>query len=277
MIPQRSDDGVALINVLLVMAISAALVQTMLTSQETAIKDVRQTKDRAQAYALARGGVASLRTALRRDLMTAPESDHLREPWALVAQQETAFDFGSYSVSVTDAQGRFDLNSLTGNALTQKRVFDQLLGALDLPPELGAEIVDVVARKGPLPSVDALLMYGISANSVAVLDPYVTTLLQPATINLNTASEPVLEAVFANAIVARSLGARRASQGFLIRADLSDLGVVQPALAGWQSHNYDISVTATVGDVTMTYDRRVLRDPKSGRVIDLPSEQSPNK
>lgn len=265
-----SDKGVALINVLMVMAISAALVQTMLASQETAIFDAQKAADRAQAQALAKGGVASLRTALRRDLNTAPESDHLQEDWARTAQEEVTFDFGRYAIKIDDAQGLFDLNSLSETAIAQQRVFSALLSSLDISADLDSQITGIMGRKGPLTGVGQLREDGIPKRVIDILEPHVTVLPVAGSINLNTAPERVLSAVFGNAIVARSLSARRAAQGFLTRTDLADLGVVQPALAGWRSDTYDIQATATVGDVTVSYRRRVLRDPETGRVIDIP-------
>lgn len=265
-----TECGVALINVLMVMAISAALVQTMLVAQETAIFNAQKSADRVQASALAKGGVASLRSALRRDLVIGPDSDHPEEAWAQNAQQEVTFDFGSYSVKINDAQGRFDLNSLSSSAIAQQRVFSALLNSLDLPAELGSQITEIVSRKGPLTSLAQLGDDGVPRHVIKVLAPQVAVLPVAGSINLNTAPERVLSAVFGNAIVARSLSARRAAQGFLTRTDLSDLGVGQPALTGWRSDTYDIQATATVGEVKISYRRRVLRDPETGRVIDIP-------
>ena len=269
---RRDDEGVALINVLLVMAVSAALVQTMLTSQEKAIAKAQGSADRAQAFALAKGGVASLRTALRRDIAEAPESDHLREEWAQIAQEEVTFDFGSYAVSVSDAQGRFNLNGLSPTAIARQRVFSNLLRALELPQELGTQITDIIRRQGILTSVDDLRRHGVSAELVEGLRAHVTALPPEVAVNLNTATEPVLAAVFGNEIVARGLHARRMEAGFLTREDLSDFGVVQPAFAGWRSDSFDTRVTARVGDVEVVYQRRILRDPETGTIIDLPLE-----
>lgn len=267
-----SDSGVALVNVLLVMAIAATLVQAMLSAEESAISAAQDASDRRQAFALAKGGVASLRSALRRDLTTGPDSDHLQEAWAQIAQQEVDFDFGSYAVTLQDAQGRFDLNSLSGTAIAQQRVFTGLLSALKLPEEIGARIRDIVSNEGPLTSLYDLRNFGIDDLLLEKLAPYLTTLPTPASINLNTAPEPVLQAVFGNAIVARSLVRRRAAKGFLTSSDLADLGVLQPVLTGWRSDVYDVAVTAKVGDMTVQYARRLLRDPETGTLTDLPHD-----
>ncbi|MBW4707423.1 type II secretion system minor pseudopilin GspK [Roseobacter sp. YSTF-M11] len=264
------EHGVALVNVLMVMAVSAALVQAMLSTQETAIDRTIAARDRAQAFALAKGGVASLRSALRRDAQETPASDHLQEPWAQIAQEPVTFDFGTYSVRVSDAQGRFDLNGLQPGAIAHQRVFSALLEVLELPPDLGRQITEIVKAKGPLTSAASLRKFGIAPRLVEALDPYVTALPAGASINLNTAPEPVLAAVFANAVVARSLSARRMKQGFLTRDDLASLGLVQPALAGWRSDVFDVQVSAVVGQTSVGYDRRLLRDPKTGLITDLP-------
>lgn len=272
MTDRQDDTGVALINVLLVMAVAATLVQAMLSAEETAISETRTASDRTQAFALAKGGVASLRAALRRDLVSGPESDHLGEPWAQVAQEEVMFDFGSYAVELQDTQGRFDLNSLGPAAIAQQRIFAGLLSALQLPAELSAQIADLVYDKQPLTSPNDLRALGIDELVLEKLAPFVTTLPAPATINLNTAPEPVLQAVFGNPVVARSLAKRRRAMGFLTSEDLADLGLLQPVLTGWRSDIFDVIVTARVGDMTVRYSRRVLRDPETGTLIDMPGE-----
>ncbi|WP_300019267.1 type II secretion system minor pseudopilin GspK [uncultured Roseobacter sp.] len=265
-----SKDGVALINVLLVMAIAATLVQAMLSAEERAISETREASNRTQAFALAKGGVASLRSALRRDLTMGPDSDHPQEPWGQIAQEEVTFDVGSYAVALRDAQGLFDLNSLTNTAIAQQRVFARLLAALQLPEEIGARISDVLRSEGPLAAPQDLRRFGIDDLLLDRLAPFVTTLPAPAAINLNTAPEPVLHAVFGNAIVARSLVMRRTARGFLTREDLASLGILQPVLTGWRSDVYDVRVTAQVGSMTVQYARRLLRDPETGTLTDVP-------
>lgn len=269
MTTRKRNSGVALLNVLVVLAIGAGLVQGMLQAQATAISRTSKAADWSQARALALGGIASVRTGLRRDMVQSPEADHLGEPWAQAAQVPVNLEFGSYGTTITDAQGRFNLNALRPEALAARRAFAALLAALDLPQELGPRIAMIVARRETLASLETLGLDGIDQRTIATLAPYVAALPEGAHINLNAAPEPVLAAVFANAAAARSLVARRAEHGYLTRSDLAALGLVQPLLTGWRSDVYDVSVTATVGPVTQHIRRRIIRHPKSGLVTDV--------
>jgi len=266
------ECGVALLNVLVVLAIGAGLIQGMLQAQETAISRASRAADWSQAGALAFGGVTSVRTGLRRDMAQFPQTDHLGEPWAQAAQAPVEFAFGSYGITITDVQGRFNLNALGPRSLAERRVFTALLAGLDLPPELGERIRAIVARQGPLTSLATLRRDGIDAGTLTKLAPFVAALPEGVQINLNTAPEPVLAAVFANAAAAKGLVARRDRQGFLTRADLTALGLVQPVLAGWRSDIYDVTVTARVGPVTRVVRRRIFRHRKSETVTDVPLE-----
>ncbi len=128
---------------------------------------------------------------------------------------------GTIKVSIEDAQGRFNLNSVVNPA--SRQVFDRLLQVLRLDPQLanavldwidtddlvspgggGAEDVDYLnfnppyrAANQPMASVDELrLIRGFDAKTVAALLPYVTVLpVATNDINVNTASPVVLAAL----------------------------------------------------------------------------------
>ena len=102
------EAGVILINVLVALALGAAIVVLMFTSQENLMDRTRRAAAATQAEALALGAEASLVAALRRDMEVAPETDHMAEPWALAAQEEVQLETGSFSITVNDAQARFD-------------------------------------------------------------------------------------------------------------------------------------------------------------------------
>ena len=73
------ESGVSLLNVLVVVAAASGLVQVMLAGQEGAVSDLSRSHDIAQAEALARGGVASVAVALRRDILDAPDVPYLSD------------------------------------------------------------------------------------------------------------------------------------------------------------------------------------------------------
>ena len=140
------DAGVILINVLVALALGAAIVVLMFTSQENLVDRTRRSAAATQAEALALGAEASLVAALRRDMKEAPETDHMAEPWALAAQEEVQLETGSFSITVRDAQARFDLNALAAGRLAQQQTLARLMTALQLPDQVALDIIDHLTR-----------------------------------------------------------------------------------------------------------------------------------
>lgn len=262
------ESGISLLNVLVVVAAGAGLVQIMLSGQETALERLAETNDLAQARSLAQSGVTSVAVALRRDLIESPDTDHFREPWALSRQEAIALEAGRFEISLEDARGRFDLNALSAGSLVETRVFSALLAVLDMPQSLAPQIARIIANEGPLASPTDLISRGLSEADVKKLAPHVTALEQRHPINLNTASEPVLAALFGNPAAARGLMGRRVAKGYLDRSDLAALGLLTPPLAGFTSDAFEVTVTAESGRARSVLKRRLLRDRDTGQVID---------
>ncbi|MGV6848186.1 MAG: general secretion pathway protein GspK [Marinibacterium sp.] len=265
------DRGISLLNVLVVVAASAGLVQAMLTGQEGAVNRLGTTRDAAQARALARGGVMSVAVALRRDLKEAPETDHLAEPWAQAAQDAIAFDAGTYAVVIGDLRARFDLNALGPANLTELRVFGALLEQLDLPATLAPFIAAIIAEAGPLARPDDLIRHGVSRGDLARLTPHVTALGTRHPLNLNTADDVILTALFGNAVAAQNVLARRAAKGFVDRSDLAAFGLVAPPFGGFTSDAFEVAVTAQTGTARTRLTRHILRDAETGEMTILPA------
>ena len=252
--------GVSLLNVLAVLAVGTGLVQVMLRDQDAAVQRLERTRSSAQAHALARSGATSVAVALRRDLVEAPDSDHLGEEWAQVAQEQIELEFGQFEVSVADVRGKFDLNALQPAALAEQRVFIALLSALDLPEVLASQVTQIIERNGPLRGSDALLRFGIAQSDFTRLTPHVTATAIRGPLNLNVVSEPLMTALLRNPSAARGLVARRDAKGFLDNSDLAALGVPLPPLAGFTSDIFDTKTVATVGKARTVLARRFIRD-----------------
>ncbi len=266
------ESGVSLLNVLVVVAAASGLVQVMLSGQQSAVSEVAQAQDVAQAEALARSGVASVAVALRRDMVDAPKADHLQEDWARAAQQAVTFDAGSFAVEVSDPRGRFNINSLTAGAFLEQRIFTGLLNVLDLPETLASQIAVHLQAAGPLRDPRALIASGVSQADLTRLLPHIAAVETPGPINLNTATQPVLAAVLSNPAAAQALAARRKGKGFLDREDFRALGVLVPPAAGFTSDTFDVSTEANVGTATRNVKRRIHRDAERGTLTILPLE-----
>jgi general secretion pathway protein K len=223
-VPARAQRGVALITAVAIVAIAAAVAAKIAFAHQLWFRQMENVGDRGATDLLRRGALHWASVALLED--AAQNSiDHLGEPWAQ-GLPTLPVDGGAIHVSVEDAQGRFNLNSLLVNnqpSPPDVSIFQRLLVELKLDPLLanalldwmdpdsnvtspgGAEDVDYLALKTPyraanqpLTSTDELrLVRGFDAKTMQVLLPFVTVL--PAgirsTINVNTASSVVLAAL----------------------------------------------------------------------------------
>lgn len=264
------DGGVSLLNVLVVLVVGTGFVTVLLNREESALSQLQTASDRTQARALAVGGVASVETALKRDFETQPQADHLFEPWALALQDPIYFEFGSFEVSVKDARGRFDINSLKDGPLNEPALLSSLLSVLDLPKALGIYLQRIVRRHGPFDRIDQVLDYGVNSTDLDRLRPHVTALPRRGAININTASPELLIALFGDGPKTGVLTTRRAVKGYLEPGDLKALGLVLPILADFRSDAFDVRVLANVGTARANLIWRLVRNPKSGEVTRYP-------
>ncbi len=258
MTPLRNTDaGVILINVLVALALGAAIVVLMFTSQETLVDRTRRAAAATQAEALAMGGEASMVAALRRDMDEAPEVDHFAEPWALATQEKVVLATGRFSVTVTDLRGKLDLNALSLGGLAQQQVFLRLTTALGLPDRAAASIIDALVRGGPVR--DLADIPGLDDAERETLAPHVSLLPTRAPLNINTAEAVVLAAVLGSVSGARQLLKLREDKGFLTKGDLAEAGIIQLGGIGFTSDAFDVTSRAEVDGTTVTLNSRLLR------------------
>lgn len=234
-----SQAGVALVVALLVFAICAAVLVALQRDFDLSYRRALNSFVSEQSWAYLRGAedLASLALKLDYDADLASETarDDLNEIWA---QQATpyALDEGGWMFgSLTDLQGRFNLNSLGDPPATTtvtyspaQETFIRLLQALDAveidqftaiaiteavadwidaddEPRLnGAESAYYVSRQPsyrpanrPMMSVSELLaVAAVTPDIYQALRPVVTVWpQQPAAINIHTAPRPVLRAL----------------------------------------------------------------------------------
>ena len=257
------EDGIVLVNVLVVLAIAAGIVALMLTAQDRAIVRARQAANLAQARALALGAEASVMIALRRDMIEAPEVDHLAEPWAAVLQREVVLDTGRFSVNVEDANARYDVNRLAERRIVDVQAFSRIAAAAGLEGSATARIVSGLAERGPLDDASELDSLGLSEDEVALLAPHVTALAPPeGAVNLNAAGPLVLAAMLGDARAAERLARLRAERGFLVASDLARAGAAMPPGSGFASDAWDVTAVSEVDGAMAELRSRLRRDAR---------------
>ncbi|MCE0507395.1 general secretion pathway protein GspK [Roseivivax sp. GX 12232] len=279
---RRRDSGVVLVNVLVIIALSAAVVHLMLSSRESAIDRVTGLSRAGDAELIALGAEASVVAALRRDLDQAPDVDHFGEAWAAIAQEEVQLVTGRFSVEIQDLQRKYDINRLALGGLGPVEVLARLLVELDQPPELARRIAAILRRTGPVGALSDLEGFGIPAAAIEALSPHVAVLPSDATVNLNTVEPPLLRAMLNNRAIAARLIARRDREGQITREALRGAGAVRPDHSGFTSNLFDVVVLAEADGAAVRMESRIRRSDAlsaqsvsvvSRRYLPLPSER----
>ena len=214
---RRAQSGVALVTAVLIVAIAAAIAVQIAFAHQIWFRQMENVADRDATDWLRRGALHWASLALLEDAAQ-NSTDDLGESWAM-GLPTLPVEGGTIKVSIEDAQGRFNLNSVVNSSSLQ--VFSRLLEALRLDSQLanavldwidsddvvspgGAEDVDYLtfnppyrAANQPMASVEELrLIRGFDAKTLAALLPYVTVLpVATNDINVNTASPAVLAAL----------------------------------------------------------------------------------
>ena len=221
---RHHQQGLALITAVLVVAIVATVATTLALGEQVWFRQAQNMSNRAQAESLRQGALNYAAILLTRD-GTQNKTDHLGELWAKPLPPLPVED-GMVAFAVEDAQGRFNLNNLVRNGAPSPAdiaMFQRLLTAQGIDPGLsetlrdwldpdgavsqgGAEDIEYLSlpqpyrsANQPLQSVEELrLVKGFTAKIVEKLRLYVTALPVPTTINVNTAPDQVLAALFTN-------------------------------------------------------------------------------
>jgi len=214
----RSERGMALLFVLLVVALLSALVLELSYEALVDLRLAETFRDRTRAGYIARGGIVAGQMFLREDRNG---YDALTELWAQ-GLDDYPVDEGLVSLRIQDLGGRLDLNRLVdtqGNpdaffsdrfvrlfanldAANPEELTDALIDWLDPDDQaraLGAEsdyyrgLADPYACKnGPLDTLDELVQVkGFDRELVEKLRPHVT-LYGSDKVNVNTATAEVL-------------------------------------------------------------------------------------
>lgn len=127
----QRQGGVALITAMLVLALASIAAAAVLVSAQSNIRRTGNLLDSERAWWYAEGLESWVRAVLKRD--DKPEYDGLNEPWAQRVDY-LPVEQGALRGSITDLQGRFNLNNLAPNNkldATAKEQFVRLFAAIE--------------------------------------------------------------------------------------------------------------------------------------------------
>ena len=299
--PARSRPGAlrgaAVVLAMLLAALAATIAVTLFAEQQRWTRAVEHRRDQVQAQALVFAAVQWARQILNEDARLT-SIDHLGEPWA-IALPPIPLENGEIRGSITDAQGRLNVNALGGAGTAADidrdriaRLFAQRggpAGALDAmadwidadetPRMNGAEdavyasrSIPGVAANAPVVRIAELAnVAGMTFASLATVAPFLAALPAWTPLNVNTAPREVLAAVFGSAgndTVAAILAAR-AQRPFNTIADFRarlPQGAVSPddVSLAVRSDYFLVSVEARQG-TTIARARALLHRGGGGR------------
>ena len=204
---------------MLLTALALSVVASLFWQQQVQVRSIDNQRLQLQKQWVLRGAFDWAGMILSEDLRNS-ETDHLSEVWAspladtkldsfLGKNTQGAASQANLSGSITDAQGRLNLNNLAKTSavnLAEVRAFQRLLRRLQLKPELALNTARTIAASQqrrasgsmtvlPLSSADDLLLVpGFSELSVTLLRPFVIFLPRSTGVNVNTAPAEILMA-----------------------------------------------------------------------------------
>lgn len=209
----RSQRGSATLTALIVMVLATIILSSLIWQHHLSIRQLEYQRDRRQAEWLHIAATDFARFVLSED-SRATTIDHLGEPWAIPLADTKIADFlrgvdipqeirhVSLVGQVTDAQSRFNLNSLidaSGNTNPQAlAIFQRLLENAGLDRTQALQVANYLGKSGyRFKDVNELSGLG-NFNEAAIrrLRPNVIALPEITPVNVNTASSDVLRALF---------------------------------------------------------------------------------
>jgi general secretion pathway protein K len=246
--PREDERGMILVNVLMFVAIAAGLVLLMIDREEIALDRALRIREAARAQAAVRGGEQSAVVALRRDAVEERDYDAASEPWGTLAESGAPIEGGTFDLTIADAEGRFNLNSLTSGQAGPVILFGEIARSAGLDDDQIAKAIAFVRLAGPVTDLRPLRFAGLDPKVAGQLERLVTALPGQTQINLNAASPEMLAILFHDPVVAERLVKVRERQGMLTMKDLADENVAIPPATGFRSNTFWVRTRATIGD-----------------------------
>lgn len=296
--------GVALIVALLLVALGTLVVAALLEQNQLAVARTRNQLREQQAYAYARGLEAYAIEVLRRDQSSDPEKDTRGDIWAN-PMPPIDVPGGRLAGRIRDLNGCLNLNRLvnaSGAPVEAERGrVERLLRLLKLRPELVEAIIDWIdADNTPLPSgaedasylllnppyragnrplrhiSELRLVRGFDDAAFRLIEPHVCAAPAASNLNVNTASELVLQSLvdgMSEASARRLYNSGRANFGNAddFRIALEQEGLLAPAdinTLGFASQYFLAETMIELDDIPLNYFSVIQRQTGSSlRVV----------
>jgi general secretion pathway protein K len=293
---RTTNRGVALITAMLITALASMVAANLAWDNALDVRRTMVLLNHEQAVQVALGAESWVIGILHQDLEDS-ETDHLGEIWA-IQLPGLPIDGGEVTGTIVDLQGRFNVNNLiddNGEVVPESlERFRRLLIALELDPRFagiaadwidsnieaafpdGAEDAIYTGIIPPYRSANQSLtsasefaaLEGMTRESFNILRPHITALPGRTSININTATGPVLQSLDDNLSAAdvERLLAERESAGFAdIQSTFSSLVTPDVLNTLDESTNYfRLKVVVRIDTVRVTLYSVLQRGPQGG-------------
>lgn len=287
------QQGVALITAMLVVALATTAAVAMVSRQQFDIRRTGNLLQAEQAYLYVLGVDDWAAQILRLDRED-NDTDHTAEEWATILPP-IPVEGGQVSGAIQERQGCFNLNDLVKDGAADSEAvarFRRLLGALSLDTELATVLADWLdadidaafpggaeddiylqrdlpyrTANAPFVSVSELrLLEGVDKETYTALSPHVCVLPTQVTINVNTATAPVLMSLAEGITEADAEGLieARGDEGFadtetFLREEALAGRKVPTNLIGVQSNYFVVTSQVTFARITVNYQTMIQR------------------
>ena len=223
--PPHAQRGAALLMAMIIVTLVVTLASAMVWQQWRAVQVEAAERARVQSAWILTGALDWARLILREDARTGG-ADHLGEPWAvplaearlstfLAADKDNTDDAPDAFLSgrISDEHARYNLTNLVGEGKVipeELAALERLCQAVGVAAEVATRIAsglrDASAPTGSAGSdspvntallprdVGQLAWFGVGAETLRQLEPYVTLLPTRTLVNANTAGREVLVA-----------------------------------------------------------------------------------
>lgn len=249
---RKTEAGVVLVTILVVMALCVTVIVAMTLQSEQAIRVTTRDRDATQARALLAAGEASALSALIRDLQTAPEADGPTEAWANIGQTALTVRNGTFQLSIRDEAAWFNLNTLIEGSPTSRQALMSIVAAAGLAPEVAVRIA--AAMKGGRPLLqngELTARAGLTEAEITALGEFVTcTLGTTGSVNINSAPDGLLSVLLRNADTTSRIIAER-KIGLITPEVLRRLGIILPTGLSLSSDIFGLTIVTSSGDAVV--------------------------
>ncbi|MDH5436887.1 MAG: type II secretion system minor pseudopilin GspK [Gammaproteobacteria bacterium] len=296
------QKGIALITAMLIVSLVVITAATLATQQQLDIRRTANVLAQEQAWLYAIGVEDWAKGVLKQDAKKS-KHDFLSESWT-APLRPIDIDGGQLAGLITDEQAKFNLNNLVKDgkaSLPDIERFKRLLITLELDSGLTQAIVDWIdldqetsfpngaedqfysgldtpyrTANRPMSDISELrLIKDITGEIYRLLIPHVTVLPEYTSININTATEPVLMSIAAgmstlgssSIISDREESGFETLEGFLKHNALAGLEVNQTGLSVTSGY-FNLASTVKINNSSIKLDSLLARKA-TGQVFTL--------